>query len=1164
MKATTMQSRTSILLRAAAFLILAAAGLAPSLPAQGTPAVAGKITTMIPVGNVARGAEKLIGQRDMPVLWGDVITTERGGRVRVRLEDGSILSVGSQSQLRIEKHDAQAQDTQLDLIYGSVRANATRIVAPGGQFKVRTKAAVAGVVGTEEYVEASDVLTTVIALGGGMVSVTSTDGRFAEPVLLSPGEVTSVVAGRPPSPKRPASSEELGRAFRETEADPQATLTPNTVLPGATLQARVTARRLNTATAYSFDHPGIQVQAGTPRGDDVPLTITVAREVPPGRYTLTIQRPDGPARGTLIVTSDSLQRDTASLGSITMPRAQNLSATRGAKLALDASEAQSSSGRIVSYQWRVLNTQLSSSESAFTLNTSLLPPGNYTVQLVVVDDQGRTATQQYTVDVQAGQQPAEILQALAVAYESLQPNNFLRYFDDQRFRNYGGFAAAVEDSFRNQLESMRVFQRAANCSVIEEQDQAICQADFELQFTMKNQQLELLDARGNPCGGAGQPVCPAGASLGKALQTGAERTTIRFERADAGWKIVDYAAVVSCPGGASTTGVNVGSCILAAGSAATPSFLLGNVQILSANLPLGTSVTGSLEIVPVAGFSGTVTLSGSGQINNVSATVQFSPASASPGTIVSFTVIAPTNPPMGFNSPTPFTLVITGTDNASGQTAIANIPMTLEPDFTLSVVMPATTASSPAAATHNNNITLQVSVISGAGFTSPIQVDFPNLPAGFSATPAPVNPGATVNFSLQVTAAAPPGPAQVIVRGTSSTNLVKTDVVFLNVVSDFTLTATSTANFIVARNTSLPVDVTVVPISGFAGSVQVDFVGLPAGFVPTPAVAAVAAGATAPFFIAVPGAATVGPTPLTIRGTFGTAIRTLQVQAQVQSIPPVVASRVFIPSSTQTTQPASQPAATQTQTPTQAPSVPAAQTSPTQQPPAPPDPVSPLSQPQAPQLQGPQSQTQQPASGAAPRPSRGPRRPAALSNPPPDPNATAPSATAPPPAGTTPSGSARTIAPPPGAPSQVSGAATTPIERGSIQLTVGGCVGFRLASGSEMECDRGADIEFHSGGSGAQVTLEAEGVRALGSTALSQSPPSDAPLTARSAPVQQGTTYLIQLSRGKAMLRVVAVRSASPAGRPRGPRTPSADQGQPSGANAPALVLAIEWRVLPE
>lgn len=1186
MNADSIRAAQKILLQATAAALL----LPTSLLAQAAPAAAGKITTLIPVGNVARGSSELTAQRDMSVLWGDVITTQRGGRVRVRLEDGSVLSVGSQSQLRIEKHDAQAQDTQLELIYGSVRANATRIVAPGGQFKVRTKAAVAGVVGTEEYVHATRADTTVMALGGGIVAVTSTDARFPEPVLLNPGEITTVVEGRAPSPKRPATVEELGRAFQETEADPQASLSPNSVLAGNVLQARLSARGLNTATGYSVEHQGIRVQAGAIQGDAVPLTIAVAPNVPAGNYTLTVQRPEGPIRATLIVTSERLQQAALTAGSIQMPRAQTLSATRGAKLALDGTEAQSTAGRIVSYQWRVLNTQVSSTDAVFNLNTSLLNPGSYTVQLLVTDDQGRTATQQYNVEVQAGQQPAEILQALAVAYESLQPNNFLRYFDDQRFRNYGGFAAAVEDSFRNQLESMRVFQRAVNCSVIEEQDQAVCQADFELQFTKKDQPLETLDSSGRPCGAVGQPACPPGASLGKALQTGSERTTIRYERADAGWKIVDYAAVVSCPGGASTTGVNVGSCILAAGSRATPSFQLSNVQVLSTNLPLGASVTGSLDIVPVAGFSGTVSFSGSGQVSNASVAVQFNPPAASPGMPVSFTVMAPSTPPMGFNAPTPFTLVITGTDNASGQTATANIAMTLEPDFTLTVT-PATTAGSPAPATHNTVIALQVSIVSGAGFANPILVDFPNLPSGFVASPGTVNPGATVNFPLQVTAGAPPGPAQVTVRGTSSTNLVKTDVVFLNVTSDFTVTATSSANFTVSAGSALPVDVTVVPINNFAAPVQVSFINLPAGYVVTPPSASVAPGATSAFSIAVPAGAVTGAVPLTIQGTFATAVRTLQVNATVQGIAPAGGCRVYVPPSSRTVvtttppaqpgaPPPSQPTATATPqpaaalppappsvrpvtgpTPTPSGATQPAGTQPSTPPPAPPDPVAPGTQPQAPGLQGPSElPATQPQPAGPPR--RGPRRPAALSQTPAP--GTPPAATAPaPPPPDAPGATtgARTATPGPAQPgvSQATGAAA-PIERGSVQLAVGSCIGLRLASGSETECDRGADIEFKSAG-GAAITIEAEAIRSLGSVALSQATP-EGPLTARSAPVQQGATYVIQLSRGKALLRVAAVRSGSPAGRPRGPR-PSVEPGQ-AQAGGPSLMLVLEWRVVPD
>src|SRR5260370_17731620 len=154
---------------------------------------------------------------------------------------------------------------------------------------------------------------------------------------------------------------------------------------------------------------------------------------------------------------------------------------------------------------------------------------------------------------------------------------------------------------------MRVFQRPVNCAVIEQQDQAVCQAEFQLQFTLKNQPVELLDAQGNPIPPGTTP--PPNATVGKRILTGSEQDTIRFERGNVGWKVVDYAAVVSCPSGGSTKGLNVGSCILALGTIAAPSFQIVNLQLFSTDLPIGGSVSGSFPVAPIPGFLGSPPLS---------------------------------------------------------------------------------------------------------------------------------------------------------------------------------------------------------------------------------------------------------------------------------------------------------------------------------------------------------------------------------------------------------------------------------------------------------------------------------------------------------------------------------------------------------------------------
>jgi hypothetical protein len=118
------------------------------LAAQQAPS-AGKITTVLPIVNVIRGSQQIPAAVDAQVFWGDTINTGHLARARVVLDDGSILSVGSDSNLMIGKHDPAAQQTDLDLNYGRVRAKAAALVKPDAHFRVRTPVGVAGVVGTE-------------------------------------------------------------------------------------------------------------------------------------------------------------------------------------------------------------------------------------------------------------------------------------------------------------------------------------------------------------------------------------------------------------------------------------------------------------------------------------------------------------------------------------------------------------------------------------------------------------------------------------------------------------------------------------------------------------------------------------------------------------------------------------------------------------------------------------------------------------------------------------------------------------------------------------------------------------------------------------------------------------------------------------------------------
>jgi len=63
-----------------------------------------------------------------------------------------VLNVGSESSIKVVKHDGGAQADGAGLTYGKIRSQAQKITKPDGKFEVKTPAGVAGVVGTDFYV----------------------------------------------------------------------------------------------------------------------------------------------------------------------------------------------------------------------------------------------------------------------------------------------------------------------------------------------------------------------------------------------------------------------------------------------------------------------------------------------------------------------------------------------------------------------------------------------------------------------------------------------------------------------------------------------------------------------------------------------------------------------------------------------------------------------------------------------------------------------------------------------------------------------------------------------------------------------------------------------------------------------------------------------------
>ncbi len=128
---------------------------------------AGQITSLIPVASLNNTPAKFKDD----VHWNDLVQTEKVGRARIGLSDGSILSVGSNSQFKITQHDPNAQQTQVELEYGKLRNRVVAITKQGGKYEVRTPNAVAGVVGTDFMVffNPETRVTTVVVYSGSVV-----------------------------------------------------------------------------------------------------------------------------------------------------------------------------------------------------------------------------------------------------------------------------------------------------------------------------------------------------------------------------------------------------------------------------------------------------------------------------------------------------------------------------------------------------------------------------------------------------------------------------------------------------------------------------------------------------------------------------------------------------------------------------------------------------------------------------------------------------------------------------------------------------------------------------------------------------------------------------------------------------------------------------------
>jgi hypothetical protein len=134
-----------------------------------------------------------------PVHLGDTIVST-AGKAKIALDDGTIISVGENSRVRIVDNNNTSNNfkTHVSLISGVLRLLVAKLT-PDGRFEVETETAIAAVRGTDWVIEATSEQTSV-AVVSGAVAVSNRDGQTQTTVVLdAPGQGTDVRRGSVPT-----------------------------------------------------------------------------------------------------------------------------------------------------------------------------------------------------------------------------------------------------------------------------------------------------------------------------------------------------------------------------------------------------------------------------------------------------------------------------------------------------------------------------------------------------------------------------------------------------------------------------------------------------------------------------------------------------------------------------------------------------------------------------------------------------------------------------------------------------------------------------------------------------------------------------------------------------------------------------------------------------
>ena len=194
----------------AAVLLLLSFGLAQAAPA-------GSVVGLLGACFVESGGSRAAAKMGQPVQVGDTVEVPADGKMKLRMADGSVVSVAAGTRMTIAAYGVdgagQRQAARLSLAQGLLRAVVAPVERPAS-FEVDTAVGTAAVRSTDWFIEASPTTMQVGVLTGS-VDMTSTATQHRETIPARWG--ARLEAGRDPVPPRVWSPAEFAAVTARTD-----------------------------------------------------------------------------------------------------------------------------------------------------------------------------------------------------------------------------------------------------------------------------------------------------------------------------------------------------------------------------------------------------------------------------------------------------------------------------------------------------------------------------------------------------------------------------------------------------------------------------------------------------------------------------------------------------------------------------------------------------------------------------------------------------------------------------------------------------------------------------------------------------------------------------------------------------------------------------------